>query len=159
KGCPYIKKWLGYYRMRPSQHIERALVRYAPEAAGATSAREYIPIVAERAKKAVTGLATTRQITGVPQELAGADGPLGLPGAIGGVLSGIAGAVTGAFGAVGRAIGGLFAKPKDGGAREETDPESVRSQLNAGQSIDHQTRSRMEKAFGHDFSHVRVHAD
>src|SRR5262249_21390745 len=52
KGCPYIKKWIGFYRMQTSQHVERALVRYAPEAAGATSARDYIPIVAERAKKA-----------------------------------------------------------------------------------------------------------
>jgi hypothetical protein len=159
KGCPYIKKWIGFYRLRTSQHIERALVRYAPEAAGATSARDYIPIVAERAKKAVTVWATTGQITGVPDELAGQMGGGGLLGAAGGILSSIGSAVAGAFGGVGRAIGGLFAKPKDNGRTEGADPESVHSQLDAGQSMDHETRSRMERAFGHDFSRVRVHAD
>jgi len=159
KGCPYIKKWIGFYRMQTSQHVERALVRYAPEAAGATSARDYIPVVAERARKAVTVWATTGQITGVPEELAGQMGGGGLLGAAGGILSSIGSAVGGAFGGVGRAIGGLFTKQEDGGARSGADPESVRGQLNAGESIDHQTRSRMERAFGHDFSQVRVHAD
>src|SRR5262245_56004254 len=145
--------------MQTGQHVERALLRYAPEAAGATSARDYIPIVAERAKKAVTVWASTGQITRRPEELAGQVGGGGLLGAAGGVLSSIGGAVAGAFGAVGRAIGGLFAKPRDGGPKEGADPESVRGQLSAGESIDHVTRSRMEKGFGHDFSHVRVHAD
>ena len=159
RGCPYIKKWIGFYRMRTSQHVERALVRYAPEAAGATSARDYIPIVAERAKRAVMVWATTGQITGVPEELAGQVAGGGLLDAAGGILSSIGGAVAGAFGAVGRAIGGLFAKPNDGGAKKGADPDDFRGQLNAGESIDHETRSRMERAFGHDFSQVRVHAD
>jgi len=65
----------------------------------------------------------------------------------------------GVVGTVGRAIGGLFAKSKEGGPSQAADPENVRSQLNAGQSLDGTTRSRMERAFGHDFSNVRVHAD
>ena len=40
QGCPYIERWIGYYRTRTSRHVERALRRYAPEAAGAVSARD-----------------------------------------------------------------------------------------------------------------------
>ncbi|MGO4700718.1 eCIS core domain-containing protein [Dyella sp. 2RAB6] len=38
-------------------------------------------------------------------------------------------------------------------------PDSVHAELNrGGQALDHATRSFMEPRFGHDFSHVRVHA-
>ena len=159
QGCPYIGKWIGYYRARTSQHIERALLHYAPEAAGAKTARDYLTIVSERTRRAAGVWATTGKITGVPEELAGQLGGGGLLSAAGGLLSGIAGAVTGAVGAAGRAIGGLFTKAKEGGSNQAADPESVRSQLNAGQSLEGTARSRMERAFGHDFSNVKVHAD
>jgi hypothetical protein len=45
-GCPYLDYWFDYYSQRDAQHGERALRRYAPETARATTAREYIPIVA-----------------------------------------------------------------------------------------------------------------
>ncbi|HEV3468483.1 MAG TPA: DUF4157 domain-containing protein [Pyrinomonadaceae bacterium] len=39
------------------------------------------------------------------------------------------------------------------------DPQAVRAELGAGRPLDGGVRSRMESAFGHDFSRVRVRAD
>jgi hypothetical protein len=37
-GCPYVEFWLAFYGGRTAAQIERALLRYAPSAAGAQSA-------------------------------------------------------------------------------------------------------------------------
>jgi hypothetical protein len=92
--------------------------------------------------------ATTGQITGVPEELASL-----APGA-GGMLAGAASAVSGVV----SGMGGLLFKARDGGARE-ADPQAIQSQLTSGNSLDGAVRARMESAFGHDFSRVRVHTD
>ncbi|HYM00648.1 MAG TPA: DUF4157 domain-containing protein, partial [Blastocatellia bacterium] len=105
----------------------------------------------------------------MPEELAGQIPGGGLLGgivagigsALGGLVSGIGSAVSGIAGGVGSAlssIGNLFRKPREGGAKE-IDPEQVRSQLGHGQPLDGGVKSRMESAFGHDFSRVRVHHD
>src|SRR5262245_15867550 len=159
QGCPYIERWIGYYRTRSAQHIERALFRYAPEAAGMRSAGDYLPLVAERIRRAVTVWAATGQITGVPDEVAGQIAGGGLLARAGAVLSGIGGAVAGAIGFIGRAIGGLFRKAMDGSPTAEADPEHVQAQLGSGYQLDPAVKSRMEHAIGHDFSSVRVHTD
>jgi hypothetical protein len=148
EGCPYIENWMNYYRTRDSQHAERALRRYAPEASGVTTARDYIPVVAARVRRAVAVWATTGAITGVPEELAGQ-----LSGA--GALEAAAGMASGAA----SAIGGIFAKAREGGINPATDAEGVRSELGSGASLGGDVRSRMETGFGHDFSRVRVHTD
>jgi hypothetical protein len=43
QDCPYIGPAFEYYSAQTSEHLERALRKYAPEAAGATTARDYIP--------------------------------------------------------------------------------------------------------------------
>jgi len=158
KGCPYIETWIGYYRGRSAQQIERSLHRYAPEARRVASAREYMPVVAGRIKRAVSVWARTGQITDVPDELAGRPGA-GLGGVVGGVLSGIGSTASGLAGGIGRAVGGIFAKSLDGGSKNDSDPEQIQGQLRSGKSLDPAVRSRMESAFGHDFSRVRIHAD
>ena len=157
QGCPYIENWIGYYRSRPSQYVERSLRKYAPEAAAATSAQDYIPLVAQRVRRAVSVWATTGEITGVPDELAGQLPSGGLLGAAEGLLSGIGGAISGAIGSVGSAIASIFTKAKEGGPRQADDPQQIQAQLNDGQTLDGGVRSRMEAAYGHDFSRVRVH--
>jgi hypothetical protein len=159
KGCPYIERWIRYYRTRTSEHIQKALIRYAPEAARATLAGDYIPIVTERIRRAVTVWATTGQITGVPEELAGQISGGGLLGAAARLASGIVGAVGGALGSIGRAIGGIFTKTRDGAPRQEADAERVLGRLGSGQALDSNAKARMERAMGHDFSSVRVHTD
>jgi hypothetical protein len=159
QDCPYIERWIGYYRTRTSRHVERALRRYAPEAAGAVSARDYIPIVNERVRRGVATWATTGEITGVPEELASQLPGAGLLGAVGGLVSGVASSVVAGIGRVFSGIGSLFSKARDGGARRADDPEAVRAQLGAGRSLNGGVKVRMESAFGYDFSGVRVHTD
>ncbi|MEW6732879.1 MAG: DUF4157 domain-containing protein [Acidobacteriota bacterium] len=159
QGCPYIEKWMGYYRTRSSTQVERSLRRYAPEAAGARNASDYIPIVVARVRRAVSVWASTGELTGVPEELRSQIEGGGLLGAVGGVLSGIGGAVAGAIGGIGRAIGGLFTKGRDGGTRETVNVEQIQGQLGKGQTLDSNVRGRMEGAFGYDFSQVRIHTD
>jgi len=161
-GCPYIDRWFSHYNAQNSQYIERAIRRYAPEAAGATAATGYFPPITARVRRSVTTWATTGEITGVPEGV-----PLGLPGgglmgAVGGALSGVASAASGLAAGAGRAlsaVGGLYFKARDGGARETDDPQAIHAQLGAGQSLDGGVKSRMESAFGENFSGVQTHTD
>ena len=149
EGCPYIEQWLAYYTDQEPAHIERALRKYAPEAATATSASDYIPAVSNRVRRAVENWASTGEVTGVPEELAGM-----LPGAgLGGALSAIGGAIGSVFSGIGRA---LF-KGKDG--HETPEPQAIQAQLDEGRPLDASISSRMGAAFGMDFSDVRVHTD
>ncbi len=156
EGCPYIEQWLGYYADREPAHIERALRKYAPETAGAVSARDYFPIVSNRIRQGVQRWARTGEIPDVPDELKGMmSGPGAVLGAIGGLLGGIGSAIGGAFSSIGKA---LF-KRKEGHAKATDDPHEIRSQLTGGQPLDAGAKSRMGAAFGHDFSNVRVHTN
>ena len=159
EGCPYVERWITQYRTRSTQQIERALRLYAPEAANVSSAADYIPLVAARIRRGVAVWATTGQITGVPAELASELGGGGMLGAVGGLLSGAASVASGVLGGIGGALGGIFTKAKGGGARETDNPAQLRAQLSGGQSLDGGARTRMESAFGYDFSRVRVHND
>ncbi|HSB10228.1 MAG TPA: DUF4157 domain-containing protein [Blastocatellia bacterium] len=159
QGCPYIQNWIGFYRTRSSQHVERALRRYAPEAAGAVSAHDYIPVVGARVRQAAAVWVKSGRITGVPEELTSQSSGAGPPGAAGGALSGTAETAAGMFGGIGRTEGGIFTKAREGGATEGADAGQIQAQLGSGQSLDSGVRSRMESAFGHDFSRVRIHTD
>ncbi len=144
EGCPYLQYWFKYYGGRDGQYIERALQRAAPEAAGATSAKDYIPIVVDRVRQAVAVWVKTGEITGVPEGV-----PLTVPGAapaapVESEASSEAGAVQ--------------FKAREGGPRT-ADLHTVKSRLQAGAPLDSTTRGRMERAFGYDFSGVRVHTD
>jgi hypothetical protein len=135
QGCPWIDHWLGYYEERPVADIERALRRYAPEAAAASEANAYIRIVAARVRRSAQRWARTGEITDLPPDM-----PDGMPG---GVLAG---------------FGGMFFKARAGGARP-AEASSVQRQLGAGESLPGGLRARMEAAFGTGFAGVRLHAD
>lgn len=135
-GCPWIDYWFSYYEGRDAAQFERAILKYAPEASSVTSAKQYIPIITARVRRAVNTWARTGEITGVPEEM-----PAAMPG--GDMLS---------------AFGGMFFKAGPGGPRE-ADPASVRQQLGKGEALPGDVRSRMESAFGTSFSGVRLHAD
>jgi len=155
QGCPYIARWIAYYRTRSSEHVERALHRYAPETGGAREAGEYIPLVSERVRRAVALWVTTGKIAGVPEEALRE-----LPAAPEGTAAGSEGErarVTGEAGGRGRA-GRLLFKARAGGPHE-ADPQSIQSELGSGKALDGGVRARMESTFGSDFSRVRVHTD
>jgi len=140
EGCPYIERWIEYYRARDSQHIERAIRHYSPEAAGVASARDYISLISERVRSAVVVWARTGEITGVPE---------GTPAASSEASSSAASAAS--------ASGGIQFKGRDGGAVEAGNPASIQARLDSGHALDGGVKSRMESAFGYDFSRVRVH--
>ncbi|HSR49596.1 MAG TPA: DUF4157 domain-containing protein [Acidobacteriota bacterium] len=140
-GCPYLAFWFDYYNNQSSEHIEQALHRYVPQARGALSAADYIPLVAARIRQGVERWARTGQITGVP-----ADAPQ--PAAAQAAGQGAA-----------RAVSMIQLKPQDGGRRRSEDPEAVQAMLGSGRALENPVRSRMESAFGRSFSGVRLHTD
>jgi hypothetical protein len=137
--CPYLNFWLNYYSSQGSQSIEQAILRYAPEAAGVTAARDYISLIVDRVSQAVTVWAATGEITGVPRGVPAAAPP--------------------AAAAAPAKTGGVQLKERAGGARGTGDLQAIRSQLGSGKPLDGGVRSHMESAFGYDFSRVRVHTD
>lgn len=153
EGCPYIERWLAYYTDQEPAHIERALRKYAPEAASATSARDYFPAINNRVRRAVDTWARTGEVTGVPDELAGMLPGAGLLGMLGGAVSAIGSAIGGAFSSIGNA---LF-KRKTGQAESTDNPRDIQAELSGGRPLDATIGSRMGAAFGVDFSGVRVH--
>jgi hypothetical protein len=138
--CPYLDYWFDYYSAQDVQHGERALRRYAPEASSATTAREYIPIVAARVRRSVETWVRTGEVTGVTEGLPG----IGLLGSIGSLVSG---------------IGSIFRKARNGSARRPNNPQTIQAELGQGHPLDSGVRSHMETAFGTDFSQVRTHTD
>jgi hypothetical protein len=137
QGCPWIDHWLGYYEDRSASQLERAILKYAPEAASAASARDYIPFVTVRVGRSVETWSRTGEMEGMPQDLPG------------GAMAG--GGLLGVF-------GGMFFKARPGGARD-ADPVSVRDRLGGGRPLPGVVRTRMESAFGADFAGVRLHTD
>ena len=145
KGCPYLERWLSYYATRDSSYIERSLRRYAPEAAGARTAREYIPAVSRRVARAVDVWATTGQLTGVPEGVS-----LDQPGSESAPAAERSSTATAETEPVAR-------KARDGQVEETGGPTEIKEQLGTGHSLDAGVRGRMEAAFGTSFSNVRVH--
>jgi hypothetical protein len=136
-GCPWIDHWFGYYEGRSASQIERSVRRYAPDARGAATARDYIQSVTARIRRSVSIFAKTGEITGMPDDMPGSS----MPG--GGLLG---------------AFGGMFFKARPGGPRQ-ADPASVREELGNGESLPGSLRKRMESAFGTSFAGVRLHTD
>ncbi|HLK88369.1 MAG TPA: DUF4157 domain-containing protein, partial [Polyangia bacterium] len=156
RGCPFVAKWLDHYQDRPAQHLERAIRKYAPGAAAARSAHDYVPLVAARIGQGVATWTSTGQIPrDIPAEMLGEMAGGGLGAAIGGAFS----AVTGAIGGALSAIGHLFFKGAPGGARTGADVAGLSARLGPGRALDGATKTRMEGALGGDFGGVRVHDD
>lgn len=162
-GCPYIDRWFNYFDNQSGAHIERALVKYAPDAVSATTARDYIPIVTDRVRRGIGEWRETGQVTGLPEEFAKGEMPgATASGLLGGLLSGIGSAISGLVSGIGGAlssVGKMLFKRRDGEAREAEDPEAIRKQLGSGHALDSHAKTRLQTAFGADFSNVRVHTD
>ncbi|MGC2696892.1 MAG: DUF4157 domain-containing protein [Candidatus Angelobacter sp.] len=154
QGCPFIERWIAKLRTRTSEYVERGIRKYAPEGANAKSAHDYFSAVGGRVRQGVRRWATSGDVSGVPPELMSEMGGGGILGAIGGAVSSIVGGLGSAISGIGK----LFTKAREGGARE-ANPAAMQAQLGPGRALDMGVKDRMEAAFGHDFSRVRVHAD
>jgi hypothetical protein len=162
KSCPYIEEWLGFYSGQSGQYIERALHLYAPETAGARRAQDYLSVIANRVRQAVTVWAKTGKVTGVPAGVPFMPGPAHAQGVEAPPVSGAPGRAGGAAGASSPAPApgqNVLAKRRESAPAQAADTDSVQERLGAGRALDSSVRSRMEPAFGHDFSRVRLHTD
>jgi hypothetical protein len=160
--CPYLSRWFNYYRERTPQQVEQAIHRYAPDTRRVSSAREYIPIITERVSHSVDRWAQTGEITGLPEGMAPGLLSMGLSGIAGSLLSGIASFGASLVQGSGRlfsGISGIFFKSRNSDTEEVDNPDVIQTELGEGQSLDSGIRSRMESAFGMNFSHVRIHTD
>ena len=165
QGCPFIERWIKKLRGRTSEYIERGIRKYAPDATHASSAHEYFSAVASQVRQGVRRWAKTGEISGIPPDLMSDLGGDGVERALGAAAASVAGAanaaissVKGAIGSAASSVGKLFTKDKKGGVRDAYSAAGP-IQLGAGKTLDGGLRARMETAFGHDFSRVRVHAD
>ncbi|HSR49598.1 MAG TPA: DUF4157 domain-containing protein [Acidobacteriota bacterium] len=142
EGCPYLEFWFDYYDGQSSQHIERALRRYAPEARNAQSASAYIELARARIERGVRRWVRTGEITEVPE---------GAP------LPAMSQETAAQTGPSGQDSGGVRLKESVGGGRPLDSPEMIQAQLGLGSPLESDVRSRMEGAFGRSFRHVRIH--
>lgn len=145
ENCPYLNYWFDFYIRKDSRHIERAIRKYAPEASNVTTAVGYIFYIAQRVRQATEIWARTDKITGVPEGV-----PIDLPGEH---------PVQDDKGAGEAKNKPVLYKARQGGARKADDPQIIQRELGGGRPLENGIRSRMESAFGMDFSHVRTHTD
>jgi hypothetical protein len=146
KSCPYIEKWIGFYGAQSSAHIEQSILKYAPEAAGATSARDYFAHIRTRVRRSAAIWAKTGKVTGIP------------PG-VGMLPSGDAAGKSDTGKSSPARAAGVQKKERDGASATPTDAAGVRARLGHGRPLESRVRDRMGSAFGRDFSSVRVHDD
>lgn len=183
ENCPWIAYWFGYYGGRTADHIERALLRYAPEAANASSAEQYIGAAAARIRLALDRLAVLGEVAGRPE-----DAPVALPlgltwaevmraarerrgefAARLGTMSAreVAENAAGAFEAAANEAAeankaGAPEAPAEPGTQENAaggEIEKLRLELGAGRPLEPGVRGRLEGAFGAPLPEVRLHDD
>jgi hypothetical protein len=128
-----------YARTRDARLIESEIQQSSPDAANATSATDYIPIIADQA-----GSAAQAWAGGSASAAAGGGASAEEAGPAGGEESGPSSA-------------GVSFKAREGGPRDPGSLQAVQARLGQGQGIDGGVRARMESAFGMSFSRVRVH--
>jgi hypothetical protein len=163
QGCPVVDRLLEHYGGRSASYLERSLRKFVPGGGAVGSARDYVPLASARMASGVRRWVETGRIPeDVPRELRSSL-TRGMVGAsLGGVLDAVTGAMTSMFGAIGGAfakLGSLFFKEAPGGSPAGVDRGAVSARLGDGRPLEGASKHRMESAFGHDFSHVRVHDD
>jgi len=174
-GCPYIERWFTHYAGQSSDYVERAVRRYVPETAGSATAGAYIAAITARVNRAAASWATTGQLTGIPPgvtippellmgAVAGAASTAlsGIGNAASSIGSGLASAASGLSSGFGNALSGvtsLLFKEHEGGAHPVGEPDAIQSQLGTGQTLDAGVKTKMESAFGQNFTDVQVHSD
>jgi len=142
-GCPYIDQMLSYYEGRSAEHLERAIRRYAPETQRVRNALDYLPVLSARLGRGIARWATTGQM---PEDV-----PNEALAALAGARNGLVGAIAG--------IAGLSRKAPPGAEPATVDAGALVRRLGPGQALDGGTQARMERALGHSFAGVRIHAD
>ncbi|HEV8323280.1 MAG TPA: DUF4157 domain-containing protein [Myxococcota bacterium] len=159
EGCPYVERMLGYYAGRSAAQVERSLRRFAPEAAAARTARDYVPHVSARVARGVERWATTGELPDVPDELRAQMAGGGIAGAVASVLAGVGRALSSLAGALFKRHDGGGARAGAGASAPAPTGAEPSAALGPGRPLDGAAQARMERAFGHGFGAVRIHTD
>src|SRR4051812_39229017 len=73
-GCPWLDHWVDYFRTRSPAAIESAIRRYAPRAAGATGAAQYLGAIEQRVGDGIRAWRQTGEIPPAPDVGEGSPG-------------------------------------------------------------------------------------
>jgi hypothetical protein len=140
EGCPLLEEWRPKIRAMGVRQLEVFVRRWTGSDATPRTARDYIPLVTARLAESIRIWGATGQITGIPPDLMDLLAPGKIKVGVGSLIRG--------------AVGSLFRKSRDGGPAPAAD---VALDAGTGRPLDNGIASRMGRAFGHDFSGVRVH--
>ena len=136
-ACPWIDYWFAHAAGKNAGYVEKGIRKFAPESETASTAAELIAVAAARVRQRVDHWAKTGEIGELPEGFTPELPGMGLLGS----------------------VAGMFFKTRPGGARDASDPNTIRAELGPGHPLSGDTRSRMEAAFGLSFSRVRLHTD
>ena len=143
-NASYVDKWIDESARKDSAYLEHAVIKYAPRAAGATTAQDYINAVVSQVEWGVIIWSTTGKIMGLPPTFAG-----DLPETA---------AKSSREQEEGDEESTVQRKPADG-ATGSDDVTAIRNELSGGSPLTGSVRGPMEKAYGTSFSNVKVHTD
>lgn len=143
-NASYVDKWIAESAQKDSAHLEHAVVKYAPRAAGATTAQDYIDAVVSRVEWGVLIWSTTGKIMGLPPTFA-----RDLPEME---------AKSSGEREEGDEESTVQRKAADGSTGSD-DVTAIRNELSGGSALAGSIRGPMEKAYGTSFSNVKVHTD
>ncbi|HEU4507183.1 MAG TPA: DUF4157 domain-containing protein [Pyrinomonadaceae bacterium] len=135
----YVDKWINDSAAKDPAHLEHAVIKYAPSAADATTAQDYIDAVVSQVEWGVLIWSTTGKIIGLPPTFA-----RDLPDT---EKKPAADEDT------------IQRKSADGKDAETDDVSAIRSELSGGNPLSSSVRGPMEKAYGTSFSNVKVHTN
>ncbi len=153
ENCPYLRAIFARHENSSPVYLEQTMERYQPSIRFAQSAGDYIEQIRIRVFGAATRWLETKNIAEVLQEEA-IDIPNPSEGNIEQSLENPTSQEESSTDAI-------SFKAKEGGAEASAtqSPQSVMQSLGKGNAIDSNARSRMEGAFGMNFSDVEVHTD
>jgi uncharacterized protein DUF4157 len=159
-NCPYIQAAFARYQNSSPAQIEQKIKQYEPAASSAQNAEDLIQQVKTYVGILASRWAQTRDLSSVPQDiLAQIPDSLKAASGIANAVSDFSQSVSSGIGSIVSGAGSIFFKANDGGAQATQSPASVMQSLGKGNSIDGSTRSKMENAFGANFSDVEIHTD
>ena len=175
----YIESSFASSQQSSPAQIEASINQYCPSAAGAANAEDVILQVKGKVSEAAQQwLQSGGDLVGLSQIFDGISSVVGtvrtgvnsaidtvtsgISSVAGTIASGISSVTDSVGSGIGNAASGIkdmFFKENAGGAIMPQSPRTVMQSLGNGNSIESRSRSKMENAFGENFSGVQIHTD
>ncbi len=156
ENCPYLRRVFRRYENENSERLQQIILRYAPETSRLNQASEVIQFVSRKSSRIASQWAATGNLADIPAEIRN-QLPTGLGDLGFAIIAGATSIVNSIQQGVSSALG-LFFKAKPNGAKTLSQtPERVMHSLGTGHSLTPNIQGKMEKAYGTNFSNVKVH--